>query len=665
METLRTIRLMKLALRDFKGFTFTLEPFGENISLFGTNATRKTTIEDAFTWLLFGKNSLGESDFEIKNLNPDGSVEHNMEHSVEGVLDINGDTTTLKKVYHEVYTKKRGQATDTFTGHTVDHYINGVPKNKGDYEAKIAEIAGDEEIFRLLTSPTAFANMPDKKGVPGWKRRRALLFDICGTLTDADVIASDEKLAPLPVILGKNTVDEHKAIIGARRTVINKELSGLPIRIDEVRRGLPDLTGLDHRQVVEEEVKRLETAVGSAKLKLQGIDTGGAIAGLSKTLAGIDSDLSRMETAHFTQIMGSVNRLNQQMTEVADMITANRRKLGTIDSDIKGKTIRLQDAVKERESWIAKWQEVDAQVFQDTTESKCVTCGHALAAELVQSAREKALATFNQQKADRLEGITKSGHQSASERDRLQGEIDALSKEREIIEAGMPALAEKLQQVTAERDQARKQSEDYTLIPGHAALVAKKADITQKITAERNGHTQDSDAIKAEVKDMESALSVAKANADKFVRREQGEKRIEELKVSEKLLAAEFEKLESELFLCDLFVRTKVGLLTERINSRFEYARFRLFRDQVNGGLDETCDITYLWKPPSNGQGINAGADICRTLQRHYGIHPVVFFDNAEAVVELLPMECQVIRLMVSAEDKVLRVEHAREMVAA
>jgi hypothetical protein len=53
------------------------------------------------------------------------------------------------------------------------------------------------------------------------------------------------------------------------------------------------------------------------------------------------------------------------------------------------------------------------------------------------------------------------------------------------------------------------------------------------------------------------------------------------------------------------------------------------------------------------------GMDIIKTLQEHYGFTVVVFIDNRESIVELPKMDCQVISLIVSAEDKTLRIEHA------
>src|SRR5690606_19351687 len=136
--------------------------------------------------------------------------------------------------YREKWTKKRGSADKTLTGHTTDHFVNGVPVKKNEYDAVVAEIA-DEQRFRLLTDPTYFNEHMH------WQDRRALLLEVCGDVSDDDVIASEPELKDLPDILGGRSLDGHRKIVLARRKEINEELDRIPVRIDEVRRGLPDL----------------------------------------------------------------------------------------------------------------------------------------------------------------------------------------------------------------------------------------------------------------------------------------------------------------------------------------------------------------------------------------------------------------------------------------
>ncbi len=244
------IKLNKLSLRDFQGGTFTLDAGGQDLFIFAANAGGKTRLVSAFTWLLFNKDALGRSDFEIKSLDAQGEAAHGLEHSVEAELEVNGEIETLKKVYKEKWTKKRGNAEREFSGHTVEYFVNGVPLQEKLFNQHIIDIAGDESRFRLLTSPTTFPQLH-------WQKQRALLLEVCGDISDADVIDSNPKLASLPAILGKRSLDDHRKVVTARRPEINKEMERIPIRIDEVHRSLPDITGNFSEPRYHHEIQRL------------------------------------------------------------------------------------------------------------------------------------------------------------------------------------------------------------------------------------------------------------------------------------------------------------------------------------------------------------------------------------------------------------------------
>ncbi len=144
--------------------------------------------------------------------------------------------------------------------------------------------------------------------------------------------------------------------------------------------------------------------------------------------------------------------------------------------------------------------------------------------------------------------------------------------------------------------------------------------------------------------------------------------RVDELKGQERDLAAEYERLERELYLIEQFIRAKVNLLEEKINSKFELARFQLFTININGGLEQVCNTMYQGVPynsMNNAARINVGLDICKTLSSHYGITLPVFVDNAEAVTDILPTGSQQIRLVVSAGDKTLRIKESKIMATS
>jgi DNA repair exonuclease SbcCD ATPase subunit len=655
---MNTIPLKKLMLHNFQGGSFSLEAWnGENLNIYGANGSGKTRLMSAMLWLLTGKDSLGRGDFEIKNLDTSGNQEHGIDHTVEAIFDVSGNDLSLKKTYHEVWTKKRGSAKAEMTGNTTDHFIDGVPVKENEFKSRVAEIFGDETRFRLLTNSAAFAALP-------WQKQRALLLEVCGDIPDADIIAGDESLSPLRSALAKYTasktpLDDLKKVTMGRRTEINKQIDQIPVRIDEARRGLPDVTGLN-KEALSAEISSLESRVNGAKLRLSGIDTGGKIAPLTKDLNSVAAEISGLENAHYLKQSDVVTKLNQQIRALVDADESAERKAKSIKSEIAEKKERISSLDKSMDLLREKWAGIDGEEFQDTTECVCPACGQNLPEERIESAREKAKAGYNALKSDRLADIQNRGKQLKAEHDRLVKEVREL-EDKISVPINAESNCREIERLTNERDAAKADANNYSGIIDRNDLLDRKAGLEKAINDAKGSVSEDSEAISKEIREIEPKLAEAKEKHSRFEYRTASEARIKELKAEEKKLAQEFEELEKMLYLIETFIKTKVSLLTDRINSKFKVVSFRLFNQLVNGGIEECCVFTVNGVPYDGGLNAAArtqgGLDIIRTLQKHYGIAPAVFIDNRESCTEIPDMDCQIINLIVSPQDKTLRIE--------
>lgn len=127
---MKTIRLKQLVIQDFKGIKELNIDFSKTTNIYGENALGKTTIFDAFTWLLFDKDSKNRSTFDIKPLNSNNQVIRGLNPTVTGVLNIDGTELKLTKIYQEKWVKKTGEAEKTFNGNSSTYEINEVPVKK-------------------------------------------------------------------------------------------------------------------------------------------------------------------------------------------------------------------------------------------------------------------------------------------------------------------------------------------------------------------------------------------------------------------------------------------------------------------------------------------------------------------------------------------------------
>lgn len=659
---MKEIRLLSLELENFKGIRdFILEPRGKDIFVYGRNKTGKTTLFDAFLWLLFDKDSKGQSQFDIKTKKP-GSNEpmHGLDHRVKGTFEIDGSQLTLEKVYKEKWTKKRGSADKKFTGHTTDYFISGVPVKKKEYDEKISEIV-DEDIFRLLTDPRHFNEQLH------WAERREILLEVCGDVSDEDVIGANDQLEKLASILGERDIEEHRKVIKSKQKDINKELEKLPVRIDEVNQGLPDVAGLDWKEL-QAGIDDLKVAKTQKEEELSQLQNGGGVSEKRKELAEIETELENIKREHRAGVDEELNSKRKELNEVRDRINSIKsdvRMKSREKDQLRNKAGRLGDKIQNlRDKWHRENdKEFDEGKF-DTVQ--CPDCGSKFHLEDVEEKR----AEFNAEKAEKLEEINTRGKQLKEELEQTKAEISELEAEIDKLESELEAAEKEKADLESNIEDLNEKAAQYQDSTKYKAKLEEKKQIKSEIEQLKQDKREQVSEVKQEIANYESDIEKLQGEIQKIKQYNQGQKRIKELKEKEEELAAEYEKLEEELYLTEEFTRTKVGLLEDKINSHFDYTTFKLFEKQVNGGIKETCEalddgVSYN-STLNTGSKFKIGIDIINTLSEHYGIQAPIFIDGRESITEPLQTDSQLISLVVSESDDELRVVGAdKEMKEA
>jgi len=659
---LTELKLLTLKLKNFKGIkSLELSPDGKDLKVFGENATGKTTIFDAFSWLLFDKDSNGNSQFDIKTLDEDGETIHHLEHEVEGVIELSNKELTFKKVYYEKWTKSRGSAKESFSGHTTDHYINDVPVKKSEYDQRINEIA-DEDIFKLVTNPAYFNEQLH------WEDRREILLDVCGDVSDEDVIDNNSELEDLKEIISERDIEEHRKIIKGKMKKINEELDKIPTRIDEVNNNLPDISGLDWKEI-ESELEDLKKKKSEKEKELARAENGGGVAEKKKRLAEIDGELQEIKNEHTAEYDEKIQGKKQELSELKDQLDDIERDIKNKKSEIDTNNRLIEQLEEEKEQLKKNWFDVQAEKDNLNEQSwegdkNCPTCGQ----DLPESQIEEAKAKFNREKAERIEQMaeeqTEINQQGKSivekikrqheQIEQLQHKIDQESHDLSFKQDEIKKLEKKMKELQ-EQSKTFKDSDKYQL------KLKEKEQLEDEIKQLKSNNTFSLQKIDKEIIIISEKIEEEQDKLNNIKACNRGQKRIEELESKQEDLSSKYEQLEKELYLTEEFTKTKVNLLESKINEKFRLATFKLFEELVNGGIKETCETLYKGVPYSsalnNGAQINVGLDIINTLSEHYGFRAPIFVDNSESVVNIHKIDSQMIKLIVSGKDKELRVE--------
>lgn len=630
------IRLTTMRIRNFKGIReLDIHFNGNDVDIYGDNGTGKTTIIDSFTWLLFGKDSLGRADFGIKPTDKAGNIVHQLETSVEAVFYISGTEKVFKKTLEEVWTRKRGAAEAEFTRNENSFYIDGVPKKKMEYTTAIKELI-DEEVFKIITNPLYF-NESVK-----WQDRRSVLLTICGEISDNDVIAANEALAPLLPLLQGKTVSDFKDIASATMKQINRELDMIPVKISEAELAKPSTEALEVDQTRKDE---LTHEIESLRVQKSSIEIGAGTIQKRQELSMLRNALAAVGTGFqpgATPEAAAVAQLNSKISDAEFRLGNMERRLSMLTS-----AIEHQKAT--RVGYSKDWDNVFAERF---TDSVCPTCHRELPEDEIEERRKE----FNRTKAQKLDEIEKAN-------EAIGADIEAMEKEAKELTDGIATYRETIRQLTDAIEKAKgavaamvaaKEQEFAQERQRIADEISKVEGIIRDYTGNTQGAVAEIDGKIASLSAELSRINTAIANKALLERQD---KRIAELKAQQTHLAAEYNIAERNLYLAEQFIVAKVNMLNERINKKFRYAKFKLFEQQLNGGINEVCEVTYggiPYKDLNNAMRINIGLDVINTIAAHYGVTCPIMIDNAESVNEVFHTEAQQIRFYVSHDKSLL-----------
>lgn len=657
------MKLLTLRLENFQGLKSEEFEFdGRSASIYGDNATGKTTVFNAMTWLLSDKASTGAKNFTPKTKGPDGDL-HYLDHAAEAAFKLSdGRIVNLRKVYHEVYKKKRGSSTEEFDGHTVDFYIDGVPAKEKEYAATILSLCGGSvEKIKMLTMSNYF---PEEMN---WDARRKILLELCGDVSDEDVITSTPELKDLSKFLlmpGTTnqyyTVDEYKKIASAKKTDINKQLQDIPGRIDEAQRAMPDIAGLDIK-AIDSKIKELNTQKSNLETeKAQALAGDLTSAAIRNQISEANARLAEARAAYATKNSSLNEGTYTAISSLKKEQIAVKNRLQDAKTDLERAQRTIERLNSHRDSLVSDYMAIQKETWDEGNET-CPTCQRTLPEEEIQRLCE----AFNLQKSKRLEKINIQGQKEASKE--MIADLAEKAKElKEQIKQDGQIVEDYEQQIAALQNQLQtpapfESTEEYAKITAQiAAYRNEENDTSKKTEAIAEGFTERIQALYGEIRaqeDLKTRIAIAASQKE----------RIAELEAREKELSRQYETLEQGLYLCEVFIKTKVSLLTDRINSKFQSVRFRLFIEQQNGGVKEDCEVMIPAEGgrmvpftfANNAARINAGLEIIDALSSHWGLAMPVFIDNAESVTRLLQMDTQVIRLVVSEADKKLRMEVA------
>ena len=594
----------------FRDFTF--EPKGCNAAIIGKNRIGKTTIFSAFLYSLFGKDIYdnSENQFSLKTKDENNQVIPMVDHIVESTLSIDDEPLILKRNFQETRTRKNRK----LTGHTTSFWINDEPDvKKKDFESRIAEIISFD-LFKLLTSVTAFADLP-------WKTRREQLFRICGDVKE-DALGKAEK---------------QKKIVASKKEEIEKKKKFIPARIDEKNR---DLTAIaDYSQA------EIKARIATLEKQIQDIKSDSTQAVFLKERAELETRLSQIKADQAAERLTATEGIRAEIGRIEDNHINTNFIISRIGHDIEFQKGMIEAAKTEIADLYDTWDRITKE--EPDILDLCPTCQKPFLPEEKESVR----AEFNLQQSKKKKEINTVGKKAKGKKEKAETEKAKLEANLKVEQANIIEIEKNLDKKKIELKELQ-QTQTIPIPERIKKCATRIADIDDLLSQDDRKH--DTLGLEAELEAERSMLAEIDASKKTKIR-------IKELKQEEKDMATAIEKLEEDLSLSEQKLEKEARLVEEAVNTKFTLVKFQLFKEHLNTAIDPCCKILIdgnEWQHgTSTSEEIRAGLDIIRVLNEFYEISCPVFIDRCESVSDPIPeMQSQIIRLIVDSEKKELEI---------
>ena len=646
------IKLIELEIKDFSKLenkVFKMQ--GNNVKIYGDNGTGKTTVANSFSWLLFGKNIEGKLMKNIipKNNNGDELLEKTP--AVKATLKLDDETLTLERRSEPVKKKNEYGVDEYSASRKTGYYVNDVPYAAKDFNAYIEQIV-NEEVFKLVTNVNEFARM-------NWKDKRELLFNISGDVDKKEIIEHDDELAFLNEFENDKEIEHEKKRLTNLLKESKNELNNIPAKISLLHNQIADFKNDD----VTDDIATLEKELEELKLKRLQLENGNGALEIKNEIAAKKQELERFKLWHEENEKNKINTLKSKVKMFDSDILNLENNLGYADNQ----RLTIEKNMKDkREQWLAvkeKHTTLLAEEYKVEITDVCSCCGQTLPPDKIKEHDTAHKEKFNAEKSQRLEEFEKemnaiavAGKAEADNLAKVNKDIDNLanritdvSKEKELCEGTIKRL-ENATQAAEDTDEYKRLATDLETL--ESTLKGDTGDNTEELKAMTEEIDDKTEKLKGLMTMQANKEMVNGIKAD-----------IEKLKAEEAATRESIEKNSYLIYLIDKYTTLKVKAITEKVNAMFNKVEFKMFEEQVNGEIKETCEITVAGVSYENGLNnamrINAGLEIIDVISKYYDFYAPIFIDNSESVTDMYDTEAQQVKLLVSESDKDLRMELA------
>ena len=651
--------------KAFKSYVAGLDP--TSTSFYGKNGSGKTSIADAISWCLFGKDTQNRSQFDIKYHTDDERQETKNETSVTLGIAADGIDHTIKRVLKEKWQTRRGETTEEFKGNYTEYFVNGNLSSQTEYSTFIRNLI-DENVFRAVSSPYYFTSLP-------WKEQRSFLSQMVGNITNEEVAEKDERFAELLKALTQEDITAYLKHKAYKISEVKKEIDKIPVRIAELKKALPKLDenafATDWKSLSEsakDDIAKLSEEI--AQLKSGNISA--ASKELERKLSFAQKRKREMETSADNKLKAMkedyhkfCEEIDLQRKKLQESILRNQGIITTKQTTISRSEAELTNLGNDMNDLRERWnQEVNIKpTLPPLTDDDmyCPACGQELPPEKIQEARNALLESMERKRLDAKQRLTEEFNKIRDKQGRTKTLITSTKEEKERYEILIKEDNEKLSALaTKEYPKVTTFEEILAENPNYKSVLDEITLLERQIEADV---PEDNSALindkEAQLKELYEDLNRANGFISSIENYERINLLIDEANNDNKILAEQLAALQREEDIAREFAEKADDILEEKVNKHFDIVKWKMFRKMINGNKESYCEcyvdnIAYH-DGLNTAKRLNAGLDICNTLCKLYDCYTPIIIDNAESNLAIIPTESQQIRFYVADSALIIK----------
>ena len=661
---MKRITIEELHLLNFRGARDVRVSFTDGTNIVcGDNGTGKSTLMDAFLWLLFGKDAEERKDCEIKRIEA-GETLRRTDATVECRLDVDGQQNTLRRSLREVWSKPRGATEPVFKGNETEYTINDVPKKMSEFDAWVAEHLAPADVFRLLTDAGCFPRLK-------WEKQREKLFELAGGVDEEAVKASVDGLGDLLARLSDKSLEDYRRELAARKRKLRKALEEIPTRSDQTRLMIPTTDARDvwERRLADVDARlaalNREAADFAARERARGAEARRRVEeveALKTRMARRTAELKRAAIEEAEKKNEGRRQVEARLQDLQAAEATATRRFKDAKGEVDELALRINQKEESCERLRAAWYAESARPY--TGDNVCPHCLQPLPEEMQRDNRRR----FEESKNERLSQIQTDGHRTKAEITRLEEEMktaearldraaaDAFDAEAsaEILREELAEMPDRVEPAAVDpmADEAyRAMAEELAAMEADAPQTSQASEPNggEAITARLATLNRERDTIRRGLSDCDTADSLRAE--------------IRRLDEEARTLAQQLSDVDRDEDTMRRYTRARIETVEQRVNSLFRTVRFRLFEYTNEGGEVDVCvplvgDDGVPYPVANTAAQVWAGLEIISVLQQHAGVSAPVFVDGAERVTHFPRMDHQAILLKVAQGVRPMRVEN-------